>query len=94
MARSAQHPTLAWLTHDGLTDAEHEAHLQLGWQTVGTAAAAAASDPEGEGGESEAGAPAGNASREAWAAYALTQGATGADLDGLNRNDIRDAYGD
>lgn len=37
-----------------------------------------------------AGPPARNASREDWAAYALTLGATEADLDGQNRDYIRD----
>lgn len=38
--------------------------------------------------------PAGNASLETWRAYARTQGATDADLEGLSRNDIRDQYGE
>ena len=85
MARSVQHPTLAWLVHDGLSDAEYESHLELGWLPSG-GEPAVETDPSP--------APAGNASRDAWAAYALTQGATDAELDGLSRNDIRDAYGD
>lgn len=38
--------------------------------------------------------PAGNASLETWRAYARTQGATDADLEGLSRNEIRDQYGE
>jgi hypothetical protein len=36
--------------------------------------------------------PAGNAGLEEWTAYARSQGATDADLDGLSRNDVRDLY--
>lgn len=36
--------------------------------------------------------PAGNAGLDEWAAYARSQGATDADLDGLSRNDVRDLY--
>lgn len=36
--------------------------------------------------------PAGNASLDDWRAYALTQGATEDDLEGLSRNDLRDKY--
>lgn len=38
-------------------------------------------------------APAGNASRETWAAYATEQGATSDALDGMTRDEIRDTYG-
>lgn len=37
--------------------------------------------------------PAGNASAEAWRAYALTQGATEDEVADLGRNDLRDQYG-
>lgn len=36
--------------------------------------------------------PGGNASREEWAAYARTRGATDDDLKDLKRDDIRDKY--
>jgi len=37
--------------------------------------------------------PAGNASKDEWRAYALTQGATEDEVADLSRNDLRDAYG-
>jgi hypothetical protein len=37
--------------------------------------------------------PAGNASRDDWRAYALTQGATEDEVEDLSRNDLRDLYG-
>jgi hypothetical protein len=37
--------------------------------------------------------PAGNASRAAWARYALLQGATPEEVDEMNRNDLRAKYG-
>jgi hypothetical protein len=37
--------------------------------------------------------PAGNASREDWAAYALAIGATADEIDGLGRDEIRDQFG-
>lgn len=40
----------------------------------------------------EATAPAGNASKADWEAYALTQGRLTAELDGLNRDQIRDLF--
>jgi hypothetical protein len=52
--------------------------------------------PEGEvqppvvGGD--VGKPAGNAGLDDWTAYARSQGATDADLEGLSRNDVRDLY--
>lgn len=36
--------------------------------------------------------PAGNAGRDAWEAYALTQGRTADELDGMTRNEIRDLF--
>ncbi|WP_460690224.1 hypothetical protein [Nesterenkonia suensis] len=43
---------------------------------------------------SQVAAPSGNASRAEWEAYALTQGLTEADLEGLGRNDIRELLTD
>lgn len=37
-------------------------------------------------------APAGNASRDEWEAYALSTGRTEDDLEGLSRNEIRDLF--
>jgi len=42
----------------------------------------------------EATAPAGNASKEAWHAYALTQGFTEEGLDGRTRDELRDLFND
>ncbi|GAB3598656.1 hypothetical protein GCM10027586_00830 [Kineococcus gypseus] len=39
------------------------------------------------------GLPKGNASREAWATYALEHGATAEDIDGLTRDALRELYG-
>lgn len=39
------------------------------------------------------GQPAGNASLEDWQEFARSEGATDADLDGMNRNALRDQYG-
>lgn len=50
--------------------------------------AQAATELTPDGGEQ----PAGNASRDAWHAYAVSQGATEGDLADLNRNEIRDRY--
>jgi len=36
--------------------------------------------------------PAGNATLEAWQAYARSKGATDADLDGVSRDDLRTTY--
>jgi hypothetical protein len=47
-------------------------------------------DPESG---SQDGRPAGNASLEDWQEFARSQGATDADLDGMNRNALRDQYG-
>ncbi|MDZ5076737.1 hypothetical protein [Nesterenkonia sp. HG001] len=47
-----------------------------------------------EGTTSQVAAPAGNAPRTEWEAYALTQGLTETDLEGLGRNDIRDLLTD
>lgn len=52
------------------------------------------SDPGIEAMSFDAGAaqPAGNASRDDWAAYAISQGATEEVLNGMSRNEIRDQY--
>lgn len=42
----------------------------------------------------DGGKPAGNASLEDWQEYARSQGASGEDLEGKSRNDLRDAYSD
>lgn len=49
---------------------------------------------DGEGGAGGDGSeePAGNASRDAWVAYAKSKGATDEDLEGMGRDDIRDTY--
>lgn len=61
-----------------------------------TAANLSASVWKPEGAPSEApaadGRPAGNASREDWEAYALDNGRTAEDLEGLGRNEIRDLF--
>ena len=49
--------------------------------------------PEQETQSSEPVQPAGNASLEDWQDYARSQGASDEDLDGVSRNDLRDAYG-
>lgn len=45
-------------------------------------------DPAADQGDEDA-APAGNASKDDWYAYALAHGKTSADLDGLGQRDIR-----
>lgn len=52
-------------------------HMDGKWEPVDPAAASV---------------PAGNASREAWAAYALSVGATEADIADLTRDQLRDRY--
>lgn len=49
-------------------------------------------DPEPEPEPEAAVKPAGNASREDWEAYALENGRTAEDLEGLGRNEIRDLF--
>jgi hypothetical protein len=49
--------------------------------------------PEGETSEAPSdGRPAGNASAEEWEAYALANGRTAEELQGLGRNEIRDLF--
>lgn len=51
-------------------------------------------DAENQVPEPEAGEPAGNASKEAWHKYALSQGYTEEGLDGRTRDEIRDLFND
>lgn len=62
---------------------------------AGPPAPETSSEPSGEPSGAASGAveqPAGNASKEEWAAYAIAQGADPVEIDTLTRNDIRDLY--
>lgn len=70
-------------------DSEHVDQLvELGMLGKAETAVAAAS------GEAPAGPPAKSASKADWEAYARSQGATDADLDGATKDDIVAIYGD
>jgi len=56
--------------------------------------AAEATTKPSEGGEGTDGAPAGNASKAEWHAYALTQGYTEEGLEGRTRDELRDLFND
>jgi hypothetical protein len=65
---------------------------QVGWEPADEAARAAHSDAEPDDGETLT-EPAGNASREDWAAWVVaTERATDADLADKSRDEIRDTY--
>lgn len=51
-------------------------------------------DGSENGGETGGEKPSGNASRDEWEAYALANGKTAEDLDGLKRDEIRDLFKD
>lgn len=54
---------------------------------------AAEDEPGGPSSDTGDDRPAGNASRDDWAAYALAQGADEADVEGLSRDELREQYG-
>lgn len=71
-------------------DDETAAYLGAGWVDPDSVAPAGSDSGAGEGAGD--GRPAGNASAEEWEAYALANGKTAEDLQGLGRNEIRDLF--
>jgi hypothetical protein len=72
-------------------------YLGAGWADADAVKPAGSSDGAsgadgGSGNGTEDGRPAGNASAEEWEAYALANGRTAEELQGLGRNEIRDLF--
>lgn len=79
---------------DPVEDEAFEKHVRNGWiePTEDSSESVEESDPEPEAPVFER--PAGNASQEAWATYALESGQASEDeVKGLSRDDLRELYG-
>lgn len=85
------HPTLQRRFVD-VTDQQVEAHRKMGWLEGPKLPTTAGSEPDTVDQSPTMPAPAGNASKEEWVAYAVYRGLDREAAEDMSRDELRDSY--